>query len=179
VARYFSGKDAEIIDADKIARQLLCPGNPVYKKISGIFGKEIIGKGKSIDRAKLGKIVFQQKEMLVKLNRIMHPAIIGIIKKKIIASRAQKIILDAPLLIETGLHRIVSGLVVVSLSRSEQLRRINMRLHLNREEALGRIKAQIPLSQKIRLADFVIDNSGTRKKTKKQVTVIRRLLWKN
>jgi len=179
VARIFGSCGTKIIDADKIAHGLIRPRTKIYKKIINTFGRDILKKNKAIDRKKLARIVFNNKFLLKRLNEIIHPEAIRIIKEKIKAHPERRIILDVPLLIEAGLGKIVDKLIVVTITREKQIERIAKKTGLKRIDILKRIKAQAPLGNKIRLADFVIDNSATIGKTKKQVERIRRLLWRN
>jgi dephospho-CoA kinase len=179
VAKMLGCGGAKIIDADRIAHRVIRAGTKIYRKIVGTFGNDILEHNKSIDRDKLAKMVFSNKNILKLLNRITHPEIIRIIKREIERAPEKVIVLDAPLLIEAGLEKIVDKLIVVKIRKRQQLKRIQEKTSINKTEILKRIKYQFPLSHKVRLADFVIDNSGTMKKTKKQVEQIRRLLWKN
>lgn len=179
VAKIFSRYGAKIIDADKITHNLLNSRSRVTRKLIKFFGKRIGNKKGGINRRKLGYLVFSKKAALKKLDSFVHPEIIRKIKVNIKASKAKMIILDAPLLIEAGLTGIVNKLIVVKASRNKQLERIVRKHHLTRKDALARIKMQMPLQDKVRMADFVIDNSGTVKETKKQVEKLRRLLWRN
>lgn len=179
VARIFRSYGAKIIDADKIAHRLIKPQTKIYKNIINTFGKDILKKNRTIDRKKLARIVFHNKHLLKKLNRIVHPKVIRLIKEKINTSPGKVIILDAPLLIEAGLKKMVDKLIVVTITRERQIERISKKTGFNRPDILKIIKAQIPLRNKVRLADFIIDNSQTVEKTKKQIKQIRRLLWKN
>lgn len=172
VARIFKSKGAQAIDADSIAHRLLKPKSPIYKEIIGAFGKVILKKNKTIDRHRLGDIVFGNKNLLKKLNRITHSEIIRVIKDKIKTSRAELIVLDAPLLIEAGLRKPIAKLIVVKVTRKKQLERIIKKTSLSKSDILRRIRHQIPLSDKVRIADFVIDNSGSIKNTQKQVEQI-------
>lgn len=179
VAKMFKAKDTEIIDADRIAHQLIRPVSWTYKKIVDIFGQNILKKNKTIDRYKLAGIVFNNKKALKQLNKIIHPPIIRIIKNKIRKARSKLIVLDAPLLIEAGLANLVDKLIVVKASRKKQIERIFRKTHLKKIDILKRIRCQIPLEKKVRWADFVIDNSKILKETQKQIQQIRRRLWKN
>lgn len=176
VAGFFKPYGAKIIDADKIAHSLIKPKTKIGKKITANFGKEILKNNSTIDRKKLARIVFSKKGLLKKLNRIIHPEVIRIIKKQIKLSHEKIVILDAPLLLEAGLRRAVDKLVVVKISKSEQIKRIRKRLGLREADILKRINSQISLRQKARLADFVIDNSKSKKETRKQVEAILRFL---
>jgi len=187
VAGIFRSYGAEIIDADRIAHSCIAGGTLGYKRICKAFGKDILKKNRTIDRVKLARIVFAHKGLLKKLNKIIHPEVIRIIRNKIkktltCSGRQEKskiIVLDAPLLLEAGLRRVVDKLIVVKIKRAEQLERIQRKFSFSREDILKRIKRQMPLQLKVRLADFVIDNSGTIGETKKQIEEIRRVLWKN
>ncbi|MDD4939387.1 MAG: dephospho-CoA kinase [Candidatus Omnitrophica bacterium] len=179
VARIFRSYGAQIIDADKIAHSVIRPGTEAYRKITGIFGQKVVKKGAGIDRKVLARIVFGNEALLTKLNSIVHPEVIKVVKKKIKASSKKIIVLDAPLLIEAGLGKITDKLVVVKAARNKQIERVHKRMGLSRVEALKRINFQVPLRDKVRLADFVIDNNGNIEKTKNQVKSIRRMLWRN
>jgi len=179
VANMFKSFGAELIDADKIAHRVIRPGSEIYKKIINAFSRSILKKNKTIDRKKIAKVVFKDKKLLQKLNRIIHPEVIKIIENQICASTKDIVVLDAPLLIEAGLKRLVDKLIVVSIHKKKQIERALKKASLSEADILKRIKAQIPLKDKIRLADFVIDNSSTIGKTRKQVVSIRRSVWKS
>jgi len=172
VARMFKVLGAKIIDADIIARSVIRPGTRIYKKIIATFGRGILKKDKKIDRAKLANIVFNNKERLKLLNEIVHPPVIRIIKGRLQVKSKGAIVLDAPLLIEAGLLNLVDKLIVVKTDRKLQIKRLLDKSLLSKSEISKRIKAQVSLRKKIRLADFVIDNSATLKTTKKQAQKI-------
>lgn len=179
VAAMFRGGGAFIIDADRIAHAQLARGTPAYREIVRTFGKGILGRGGIVDRRRLGKLVFGEKRLREELNAILHPRIIRRIREKIARSRKRFVVVDAPLLFETGLEKSVDLVIVVTASRSAQIRRCEARTGLSREEILPRIAAQLPLKDKVRSADFIIDNNGTLSKTKEQVDSIRRNLWRS
>jgi dephospho-CoA kinase len=180
VARMFEACGGEVIDADKIGHSYLDPGTGIYRKIIKVFGNSILNPDRSIDRHKLSGLAFRDRKNLNKLNRILHPRIIREIKSRIKYSKSSVLILDAPLLIEFGLQALVDKLIVVKINRVNQLKRLSERkVPLSNKQALRRIKFQMPLKDKIRLADFVIDNNGTLSQTRKQVGQIRRLLWRS
>lgn len=177
VAKIFKAQGAQVIDADEIAHRIIRPKSPVYKKIIMTFGKDILKDNLTIDRHRLGNIVFGNKGLLKKLNRITHPKIIRLIKTKIKTSRAKLIVLDAPLLIEAKvLRKLIDKLIVVKIARKKQLARAMKKTHLSKTDILKRLNNQLCLQYKVRLADFVIDNSGTVKDTKRQVIRIWRKL---
>lgn len=179
VANILRACAATVIDADRISRRFLAYGTPTYRRIIRIFGRKILKKDRTIDRAKLAALVFRNKKMLDKLNRLIHPQVIRMIKGKIRSAKSSMIVLDAPLLIEAGLKEMVDKLIVVKISRKEQIRRLRAKTGLGKKEILQRIKAQLAQSKKARLADFIIDNNATIAQTKKQVEEIRRSLWKS
>jgi dephospho-CoA kinase len=162
----------KIIDADKIAHKYLLPGTKTYTKILGYFGRGILKENSRIDRKKLGELVFNNRKLLQKLNSIVHPKIISDIREGIRKSREKMVVLDAPLLIESGLKKIVDDLIVVIIERDELIRRLAKKAALKRSEIIKRIKSQIPQKEKSRFANFIIDNSGTIRETKKQVKKI-------
>jgi len=169
VAKLLGVLGAQIIDADKIAHLVYKPQAAAYKKIVDCFGASILRRDKSIDRKKLSVIVFKKESSLKKLNAIVHPQVIRIIQNKLGAAKRNVVVLDAPLLIEVGLTSLVDKLIVVKISRKLQMERVLKRTGLARERILRIIKAQMSLADKVRFADFVIDNSGTIAETKKQV----------
>lgn len=178
VARFFQQLGAHCIDADQIARRILSGRNSISRRIIACFGKDIVNSDGNIDRQRLAELVFSDKNKLLKLNRIIHPAVIQMIKKEICQNSSSVIVLDAPLLIEAGISSLVDILIVVRLAQRLALSRKQDQSGLSRQHLLKRIKAQLPLKRKIPLADFVIDNSGTKSDTRKQVMRIWQLLKK-
>lgn len=177
VAVFFKTFGAEVIDADKLSHRCIAPGGKCYSKAIKAFGAKILGRGKIIDRVKLGGIVFgNNKELLKKLNNIIHPEVFKEIKSRIKKSKSQVIVLDVPLLVESGFINLADKLIVVKVKRDVQIKRVKMKTSLTKPDILRRISSQIPLRAKARLADFVIDNSGTIIKTKKQAEDIWRSL---
>lgn len=172
VGRTFKSLGACVIDADKIARDCLKLNTKINRKIIKIFGKGLLNRDKSINRKKLADIVFNNRKLLKELNNLVHPQVIRLMKKAIKACKKNVVILDAPLLVETNLINMVDKLIVVKSSRRNQIERIKKKLGLEKSDILKRIKSQISLSDKVRLADFVIDNTGQVCATKKQVREI-------
>ena len=182
VAVMFKSLGAEIIDADKIVNDLInarINGNNLPAKIVGFFGKDILNNSGRIDKKRLADIVFKDRKKLECLNRITHPEIIKIIKKKITLSTLHNdteriVIINAPLIVEAGATSLVNKLIVVSVSTENQIARLRARSSLTEEEAYRRINAQLPIKKKEKFADFVIDNNNGLEKTEKQVKKI----WK-
>jgi dephospho-CoA kinase len=172
VAGILKSFGAKVIDADKIAHSVIRPQTKIYRKIISVFGDGILKKSRIIDRNKLARVVFNRKKLLSRLNNIIHPEVIRAIGHRIRNAKTKVIVLDAPLLVEAGLKNIVDKLIVVKITKEKQLKRIQNRTSLSKSDILRRISSQIPLAYKVRLADFVIDNSGAIDKTKRQVISI-------
>ena len=175
VASFFAGLGAKILDADEMSRQLTRRQGLCFKEVVRCFGKNILKDG-SIDRKKLSAVVFNNPQQLKKLTRIIHPSVIRVIKKRLAVYKRNKsnsvVVVDAPLLIEAGLHRLADVLVVVKANRQKQIARVRKRLKIKHSEAVKRIQAQMPIREKMRLADAVIDNRGSLVQTKKQVEAL-------
>jgi len=169
VAAILKAHGAQILDADKLAHACIAPGSPDYKKIINVFGRGILRRNGTINRRRLSKAVFNDMILLEKLNNIIHPAVIRTIKNLIRISRQKIIILDVPLLIESGLGKLADKIIVVKASRAKQIERIQEKRALAKLEILKRLNCQLPLEKKIQLADFIIDNNGTINNTKRQV----------
>jgi len=120
-------------------------------------------------RKNLSKVVFKRREYLNKLCKIIHPFVIDRIRKICAKYKKKIIVIDAPLLIETGLHKEVDYVIVVKAKKSVQIERVRRKTKLSRKEIQNRIKSQMPLRKKIKLADFVVDNSGLISNTREQV----------
>lgn len=176
VSVFFKTFGAKVIDADKLAHESILPKGRCYKKIIVSFGKGILRSDGTIDRPKLGSIVFGNKKLLKELSNIIHPEVIKKMENIIKKSKTKIIVLDIPLLIESGLEKLVDKLIVVKINRREQLKRIRNKTALSRKDILKRIDSQIPLRVKTRLADFIIDNSATVEETKKQTRKIMKQL---
>ncbi len=168
VANMFRRLGAEVIDADRIAHMIMKPRTSAYKEIIAVFGRRIL-VGSYINRSKLAGIAFSDKKKLKKLNKITHPRILKIIKSSIKKLSDNKILaIDAPLLIESGLLSWVDRLIVVKCSLKIQMQRLK-KSGLTANQIRARLSFQLPQGEKIRFADFVINNSGSRSQTEKQV----------
>ncbi len=164
---------AHIIDADRISREILHAGSPAYLEITGAFGEGVLNADGTIDRKALARIVFADRGKLALLNRITHPPIIEEIRARIKALIERfadpLIVVDAALLIEAGLNKEMSKVIVVYADEEKQIKRMIERDHLSVEEAMARINAQMPLARKIKYADYVIDNNGSVEDTRRFV----------
>ena len=180
VASMFKDLGAKIVDVDKIGHSVILPHRPAWKKIIRLFGKDFLRNDLTIDRGKLSKIVFTNQTLLKKLNEITHPEIIKVIKKEINLAKnktynQQKIlIIDAALIYEAKMDRLMDKIIVVYINEDVQTKRLIKRNDLSKEEALQRIKSQMPIKEKIKMADYVIDTNNSLDETKKQVEKI----WK-
>ncbi|HHW67209.1 dephospho-CoA kinase [Defluviitalea raffinosedens] len=168
---------AYIIDADKIGHQIILKGQPAYYDIIQHFGREILKEDGEINRKCLGKIVFSDKNSLKILNQITHPRIKEEILKKIEQikksySSYNYIVIDAALLIEAQLHKIVDEVWVVYAEEEKRIQRIMKRDGLNMEQAANRIKAQMPWEEMKKYADQIIDNGKDEEFTLKQLKCI-------
>lgn len=165
-----------IVDADIVAREVVEPGTPTLEKIKLAFGPGIIDNG-VLDRRKLGQIVFEDGAQLKKLNDIVQPAISSAMADKINFWRLQNVpilVLDVPLLFERDYdkNKLVDKIIVVTASEEIQLSRLENRDQLSNMEARNRVKAQLPMTQKIARADYVIDNNGRIEELQEQVAVL-------
>jgi len=154
---------AIILDADKIAHSVMESGEPAWQEIVDFFGRDILNEDKSINRKELGKIVFNDPEKLAKLNAITHYRIREKLRaelKAIETDAADKIVVvEIPLLYETGWEKWVDEVWVVWVDRETQIRRLIKRDGIDRKAALQRIESQMSLDEKARRANIVIDNS--------------------
>ena len=181
VSLMFKDLGAKIIDVDKLGHSVILPHKPAWKKIFKLFGKDILKNDLTINREKLGKIVFANQALLEKLNKITHPEIIKLVKKKINSERAKTnhqgkiLMIDAALIYETKINRLMDKIIVVYIEEDAQIKRLSKRNNLSKDEALQRVKSQMPMKEKIKMADYVIDNNGKLGKTKEQVEKI----WQN
>lgn len=170
VSKMFADCGAKVLNADRITHQLMTPKGACFKKVVASLGKEILTAGR-IDRRKVAARVFSDLRQLRALEKIIHPAVRKIIRGKIQKLKRRKgvIVIDVPLLFESKLSKDVDYSIVVKTNRATQMARVTKKLGMTRADAKRRIKAQMPLRQKIRLADITIDNNGTLTNTKKQV----------
>jgi dephospho-CoA kinase len=171
VADMFGERGAVKIDADDISHRVMDEDPAVKRELVDIFGEEILS-GDNIDRRKMAKKVFCNKEELDKLCSVLHPAIIRRIKEEIKENKDKVVVLDAPLLIETGLHEMMDIVIVVFASYENQIKRAADR-GISEKEAECIIAMQMPLAEKVKIADFIIDNdSDDIEKTKEGVEEI-------
>src|SRR5262245_53748944 len=186
VARIFEKLGAVVIDADAIVHELQAPGAPMLAEIAAAFGSELISPDGALDRARLGEIVFRDPEARRRLGEIVHPGVGAEMMRRLAAARtagAELIVLDIPLLFEgrrsgTGRAALLpfDATVLVYAPEALQVERQVAREGYDRDEALRRVRAQMPIEEKRPLADFVIDNSGELAETERQVRELCRRL---
>lgn len=179
VARMFGELGAIVIDSDQIVHELQAPGTPLLAEIAEAFGPGVLRDDGSLDRAALGARVFADPEARARLNALVHPAVGRESLRRLEAARASGaalVVVDIPLLFETRLHGTASRanlgselVVVVYAPRELQIERQLARNGYDRAEAERRLDAQLPIEEKRKLADHVIDNSGSLEATRDQV----------
>lgn len=172
VSQMFKEKGFVIIDADIASRKVVEPDQPAYREIVQVFGKSILLPNQWLDRAKLGSIIFSDEAKRQALNSIVHPAVrkqMESWKNEALTAGKQTIIHDIPLLFENKLTHLVEKTVVVFVEEQVQLARLMERNKLSETEAKARISSQMPLSEKAKLADAVIDNNGKIAETQSQI----------
>jgi len=177
-AKYFvKSFGAYNIDADKISHQITKKGAPALNELVENLGKDILCADKTLNRKKLAGIIFSDKKAKLKVEKILHGYIISRIKGIISQHKNDGIVLvNAPLLFEVGLDKVCDKTVVVWIPYDVQLRRLVLRDKLNAYQARERIGSQMSAEKKIKLADFVIDNSGSKKDLKRKIENLYRLL---
>ena len=198
VAGMFKKLGAKVFNADKMAHELISPHGVCFEEVVRSFGKEILTNGK-INRKKLARIVFSDPQKLARLNKIIHPKVIQQISEEIrrfvslrvptlsvgtkqsfksekIASSLRSaprndtiIVVEAALLIESGLDKLVDEIIVVKANRHLQIERILQQRGISKQEALKRLRMQMGIWEKIKRADIIIDNRGNFNQTQKQV----------
>lgn len=172
VSEMFTELDIPVIDADKISRLVVQPDELAYKEIVATFGHDILLPNKTIDRSKLGSIIFADDAKRKQLNEIVHPAV----REKMLTQRDyytqtghRCVVMDIPLLFESKLTHLVNTTIVVYVNEHTQLERLKTRDGFTEEEAYQRIHSQILMEEKKSMADIVIDNNGTKEQTYEQL----------
>jgi dephospho-CoA kinase len=169
VARMLADLGAETIDADQVTREVMCAGTPVHAAVVKTFGPEVLASDGEIDRKRLGKIVFADPAALARLEAIVHPATIETVARRVAASDARVIVVEAIKLIEAGMADSYDSLWVTTCRPEQQVARIMAARDMTRVEAEQRVRAQPPQEKKIAQADVIIDTSGTLAQTRQQV----------
>ena len=176
VSRMFAHLGARVIDADLLSREVAMPGQAAYARIVEEFGPQIVQEDGSLDRKALGAIVFADPARRKRLEEITHPAI-GARQQRILSVLDEEafegvVLWDAALLFESGGVAKMDRVVVVFADPETEVRRLMERDGLREADARARIASQMPIAEKAKLADHVIDNSGTREETERQVRAV-------
>jgi len=183
VSEMFRNEGAVIIDADKIAHNVVKKGEPAWQQIRDYFGNETLLPNGEIDREYLGDVVFNDVAQKKVLNEIVHPFVLEKMAEDLKQTEETQpdstIILDVPLLIESGMHKgILSDLILVYIPERLQLERLIARDNISIEDATARIKSQMPIDEKKNYASIVIDNSKSIDETRKRTIEVFRALTK-
>jgi len=164
-----------VLDADALAHKLIEPGQAAYAEVLQEFGPSITDSSSRIDRSKLGAVVFADRTKLDRLNAIVHPRVAEVVLSQFEVWRRSgvrdAVFVEAALLIESGIHKKLDGLVVVWCTPEQQLERLLAR-GLSETEARRRISAQLPVEEKLRQATEKIDCSGSLEETRRQVQAL-------
>jgi dephospho-CoA kinase len=184
VGRLLAALGAVVIDSDAVVREQQAPGTPLLAEIVAAFGREMLLPDGSLDRARLARLVFADPAARARLNALVHPVVGRETVRRLDAARAAGaalVVLDIPLLLEGRGRRAPGGgprpsdgaeVIVVYAREEQQLERQLARDGVDREHALARIRAQLPIEEKRKLADHLIDNSGTPEATERQVRAL-------
>lgn len=176
VGEMFHAEGAYCIDTDLISRHVVQPGAPGWKQVVEYFGDEILENDGSLDRKKLGSIIFSSPEKRKALEDMLHPKILEEKNRQIEEIRRKDahalVIVDIPLLIELGRHKSVDAVILVYVPPRIQMNRLMQRDKLSLHDARSRIAAQMPIDEKLRYADYIINNEGPLDATKQAVKEI-------
>lgn len=173
VSQMLERRGAALVDADRIAREVVEPGQAPLRQIAERFGQAVLNEDGTLNRRKLGQIVFSDEAERKALEAITHPAIRALMRERMERLEAEKpdrlVVVDVPLLFESKLQSLFEQVLVVYVPRSVQLARLMERDGLAEEEARKRLDAQMDIEDKKRLADYVIDNSSGLAETEEQI----------
>ena len=173
VSELFRRLGCVILDADLIAREVVAPGEPALAQIAAEFGRDVLQSDGTLDRKKLGAVVFGNAERRKRLEQLTHPAIRDRFQRHLTELEAKGfdgiVLWDAPVMIESGGYRDMDKLVVVATDEATQSARLRGRDGIEAAEAQRKIGSQMPVAEKAKLADYVIDNTGDRAATEARV----------
>lgn len=172
-AARFATLGARVYHADEVARHALDPGAVCYDRVVSEFGRQILNEDDTINRKKLGEIVFADESKRLILNNIVHPYVINELfsrAERDLSDEPNRIaVFEVPLLFESGMHKQMDYNIVVTCEEEDRIRRVMKRDHLTREQVVARMQAQMPEEEKISLADFVLNNCGSAEDLYQQV----------
>jgi dephospho-CoA kinase len=176
VARFLEALGAKVINADRVGHELLEPSHPVFNKVVLHFGRGILKPCGEIDRERLGSVVFADPQKLSELTSIMHPSLIARVKELVEEFRSRQpravILVDAALIYEAGVADCFAKILVAWCRPEQQIERLMAKAHISRQDALRRMASQIPVEEKRRRADYLIDCSGSLEETRAQVEAL-------
>ena len=180
VCRVFGQLGAKVLDVDEVAREVVLPGRPAWKKLRQNFGSEYFHSDGSLNRRKLRRLIFADPKQRNRLNTIVHPELMEEINRRLEEFEASVqdavVLVDVPLLLEVGMVHRFDKIIVVYAHESAQIKRLMQRDGITKEEAGEALRVQMPLSKKVEAADYVIDNSGILEETRRQVKKVWREL---
>ena len=172
VSKVLREEGATLIDADQIARELVQPQTLAWQELVRVFGNEILNRDGSIHRQKLASLIFSNPRQKSLLNRILHPRIKEEIGRRLKGIQQKDpdaiVVIDAPLLIETGGHREMDKVIVVVSTETQQIDRLRKRNQLNEGQARAMLSSQMSLEEKTKVADYVIRNEGSLEETRQR-----------
>ena len=180
VSEVLREEGAILIDADQIARELVQPKTEAWQELVRAFGNEILERDGSIRRQKLASLIFSNPRQRSVLDRILHPRIREEIRRRLKGIEQKNpeaiVVIDAPLIIETGGHREMDKVIVVACTETQQIERLRRRSQLSEDQARAMLSSQMPLEEKKRVADYVIGNDGSPEETRRKARDIFREL---
>jgi dephospho-CoA kinase len=180
VAKELERLGCHLIYADELGHQVLQPDGEAYAATVETFGREILNADRTIDRKRLGEIVFASPELLDKLSALVHPAVIKLEERLLEEFQRQDphgvAVVEAAILIETGRYAVFDRVILTSCDEETQIARGMKRDHATREQVLARLGKQLPLDEKQRHAHYVVDTSGPKEETARQVQRVYREL---
>jgi dephospho-CoA kinase len=176
VGRVLGGMGCLLIEADELGHKVMAKGGEAYDPIVAEFGVGILDEHGAIDRRKLGAMAFADADVLAKLSVIVHPYVRAR-ARRLTEERTRRepdgiCIYEAAILVETGSFRDFDRLIVAACTEEQQVERAIQRDHLTRDEVLNRLRRQMPLEEKVKYADYVIDTSGTKEHTLEQTRTV-------
>lgn len=175
VSAWFKKQGVKVIDADQIVRELQQPHSKLLEQLAQIFGNQILNEDGSLNRDQLGKLIFHDEVLKKQLEEIIHPAVKARMKQEIAQAKQDKealIILDIPLLYESGFDTLTDLNLVVYIPEQLQIKRLMKRDQISQDYALAKIKAQLSLEEKKHRAHIVIDNQGSREELQLQLAAV-------
>jgi dephospho-CoA kinase len=180
VTARFKERGAAIIDFDAMTREVMKPDMRAWKDIVAFFGESVLNDDRTLDRARLGEIVFADPEKRIKLEGFIHPRLFEVYSRRIAEIEQNDpdalVLVDTPLLVEVKLQSMFDKILLVHATREEQMKRLSTRDGLDEEAVLARLSAQMPTEDKIEHAHYVIHNSGSLEDLEREVDKVFELL---